>query len=203
MMTVTPSPTPSPATLTLTTHFDSVPPGWRIPTERDDQEWVALPGGELEAPRPSTPGVPGAREAAWSRATTCRACRDRRQGRSGNEPSSEHPPLLCFACYRLGIERDLKLRAARELHTASDARFQISLPFEPVNRARLNQLRAARGEARAAERSGAGRYTDRRRRAQIEARHALQRLAEGLKARGLVLDGDVHGRPRSAVAVRY
>jgi hypothetical protein len=61
------------------------------------------------------------------------------------------------------------------------------LPFEPVNRARLSHLRAARAEARTAGRQGAGLYADRRRRAQIAARHALQSVAEGLRARGMAL----------------
>jgi hypothetical protein len=36
--------------------------------------------------------------------------------------------------------------------------------------------------ARATAQSGSGRYVDRRRHAQIEARHALERIAEGLRA---------------------
>jgi hypothetical protein len=69
--------------------------------------------------------------------------------------------------------------------TASEERFQDSLPFEPVNRARLECLRAERGLARAAMKSGVGQYVDKRRRAQMAARHALQRLAAGLQSSGV------------------
>lgn len=124
------------------------------------REWLPLPGGELEAPR------------ARALCPSCRA--------SGRRP-------LCLACFRADRARERALLAARELNTASEARFQTTLPFEPVNRARLNQLRAARQSARAEARQGVGRYADRRRQAQIAARHALQRLAEGLKARGIAV----------------
>ena len=77
------------------------------------------------------------------------------------------------------------MRAAGELDTASDARFQSQLPFEPVNRARLDTLKAARIDARATASQGIGQYADKRRHAQIEARHALQAIAAGLRARQL------------------
>lgn len=203
MMTLTPSRTTNPATLTSPTAAEPFLPDFRAHGDADDHEWVTLPGGELEAPRPRVQTTSAVRGALGQRATTCLACRERRQGVSGAEASSPAAQPLCFACYRLGIERDLKLRAARDVHAASEAQFQVSLPFEPVNRARLNQLRAARSEARAAERSGPGRFTHRRRHAQIEARHALQRLAEGLKARGLVPGAGTRASARSAGAVRY
>lgn len=77
------------------------------------------------------------------------------------------------------------MKEAGELDTASDARFQTQLPFEPVNRARLGGLKAERAEARATASQGIGQYADRRRHAQIQARHALQAVAAGLKARQL------------------
>jgi hypothetical protein len=83
------------------------------------------------------------------------------------------------------LERVRGLRAARELDTATDARFQSQLPFEPVNRARLGMLKAERSKARAAAAEGIGRYVDKRRHAQIEARHALQQIGAGLAARQL------------------
>ena len=131
-----------------------------VQTVSSDRDWVPLPGGELEAPRPSV---------------LCAGCRDvrRRLADAGGRPEA-HSKALCLNCYRAGRERDRKLVAARDLDAASEARFQISLPFEPVNRARLNQLRAARQEARVADRRGAWMYVDKRRQAQIEARHALQ-----------------------------
>lgn len=142
----------------------------------DSRDWLALPGGELEAPRPKA---------------LCLACRERlRQAAAqGSWPKSDpaRPRTLCFGCYRTQLDRDRRLKAAAELDTASDARFQSSLPLEPVNRARLIQLRAARQAARDEERQGVGLYVDKRRRAQIAARHALQRLAAGLKARGVLV----------------
>ena len=77
------------------------------------------------------------------------------------------------------------MQAARNLCTASEARFQETLPFEPVNRARLQQLRMERATARAGSKSGSGRFVDKRRQAQIAARHALDRIAAGLKSRGV------------------
>jgi len=80
------------------------------------------------------------------------------------------------------------LKAAGELDTASVARFQTQLPFEPVNQPRLDQLKAERAESRATDVRGIGQYANKRRRAQIEARHALQKIAEGLRGRRLTAD---------------
>jgi hypothetical protein len=77
------------------------------------------------------------------------------------------------------------LQAARNLYTASEARFQDTLPFEPVNRVRLERLRTERSAARAGLKSGSGRFVDTRRQAQIAARHALDRIAARLKSRGV------------------
>lgn len=141
----------------------------------DSRDWLALPGGELEAPRPKA---------------LCLGCRERlRQAVSQGawpKPDAERSRTLCFGCYRAQLDRDRRLKAAAELDTASEARFQTSLPLEPVNRARLNQLRSARQAAREEERHGIGAYVDKRRRAQIAARHALERLAAGLRARGVL-----------------
>lgn len=124
-----------------------------------DSDWVAFPGGELEGKRPKA---------------LCRACRDR-SFRSGS------PAPLCFQCYRVDLDRERALRAAGQLDTASDERFQAALPFAPVNTRRLDMLRAERSVERAAMQTGVGRYVDRRRQAQIAARHALQEIAAGLK----------------------
>jgi hypothetical protein len=91
---------------------------------------------------------------------------------------------LCFQCYRVELDRDRALKAAGQLDTASEERFQSALPFEPVNHARLERLRADRLAARATFQAGTGQFVDKRRRAQIAARHALQRIAAGLQARG-------------------
>src|SRR6185503_9334981 len=125
-------------------------------SEVAEKEWVSLPGGELEAPRPSV---------------LCPACRAKLQAnvvkRSTADAANPSKQPLCFACYRAGLERDQALKAAGELNTATDARFQTTLPFEPVNQARLTRLRQERASARAAAQAGVGRYIDKRRHAQI------------------------------------
>jgi hypothetical protein len=93
---------------------------------------------------------------------------------------------LCFQCYRAGLERDQQLRAAGQLDTASPERFQSQLPFEPVDVPRLAVLKAERANQRALGASmldGTARFADRRRQAQIAARHMLHALGAGLKAR--------------------
>ena len=134
--------------------------------EVTENEWVTFPGGELEGQRPKV---------------MCPACRHRALRASVNTARG----FLCFQCYRVDQARERALRSARSLNTASEARFQDSLPFEPVNRARLEHLRAERSTARAALKSGAGAFVDRRRQAQIAARHALDRIAAGLRSRGV------------------
>jgi hypothetical protein len=139
-----------------------------------DDDWVTFPGGELEGKRPKAL-CPACRERLKRAAVAGRAHADER-GRAHADRT------LCFQCYRAELERDKALRAAGALDTASDERFQSALPFEPVNRPRLEMLKAERAEARAALRAGVEPYTDRRRRAQIAARHALQTVAAGLNA---------------------
>ena len=136
-------------------------------------EWVTFPGGELEGKRPKA---------------LCAACREaltREAATYGLSGEARRSRLLCFDCYRADLARARALKEAGELDTASDARFQSQLPFEPVNHARLEGLKAARAEARAAASQGIGQYADKRRHAQIQARHALQAIAAGLKARQL------------------
>lgn len=137
-------------------------------------EWVTFPGGELEGRRPRT---------------LCRACREAlnvavRAGapQSGSAASRR---TLCFQCYRAELDRERALAAASELDTASDARFQTQLPFEPVNTARLAMLKAEHVAARGVMLQGAGRFVDRRRQAQIAARHALQAIVAGVTAHRL------------------
>ena len=79
-----------------------------IPSPVEDQEWVGFPGGELEGQRPKA---------------LCQSCR----ARASASPAFE-PRRLCFQCYRLGLERDRALRAAGHLNTASEERFQTTLP---------------------------------------------------------------------------
>jgi len=136
-------------------------------------EWITFPGGELEGRRPKA---------------RCPACRARNGRLESRAP-------LCFQCYRAELDRERALTAAGQLDTASDERFQTALPFEPINMPRLQMLRAARATERAAERAGlqtgAGRYADKRRQAQIAARHALQQIAAGVQARGTTL-AEIH-----------
>lgn len=137
------------------------------------EEWVTFPGGELEGKRPRV---------------LCAACREalnREAATYGASGSARRSRLLCFACYRADLARTRVLKEAGDLDTASDARFQTQLPFEPVHHARLEMLKASRVEARAAASQGIGRYADKRRHAQIQARHALQAIATRLKARQL------------------
>jgi hypothetical protein len=137
------------------------------------EEWVTFPGGELEGKRPKT---------------LCAACREelkRESAANGQFPASRRSRLLCFDCYRADLARARALKEAGELDTASDARFQTQLPLEPVNHARLDMLKADLAQARATASQGIGRYTDKRRHAQIQARHALHTIAAGLKARQL------------------
>jgi len=135
-------------------------------------EWVGFPGGELEGKRPKA---------------LCPACREALR-REASGPSR----TLCFQCYRADLDRARALEAAGNLNTASAARFQFQLPFEPVNRPRLAMLkveRARASSARGGRSAGAEivdlRFADRRRHAQIEARHALQRIAADVASRQL------------------
>ena len=129
-----------------------------------DNDWVQFPGGELEGQRPRA---------------LCPDCRHKLSERSRELKRAP----LCFQCYRAEIERQRALKAAGDLNTASEERFQSSLPFEPINRARLERLRAERAAARAELRTGSGQFVDRRRRAQIAARDALREIANGLRTR--------------------
>ena len=119
-----------------------------------------FPGGELEGERPKV---------------LCSSCRASRADRTGSRP-------LCFQCYRVSLDRERALQAAGKLDTSSLERFQDGLPFEPVNRPRLEMLRAERVRSRSAMEgnameASAGRFVAKQRRAQIAARHALQRVA--------------------------
>jgi hypothetical protein len=143
------------------------------------EEWVTFPGGELEGKRPKA---------------LCAACREilkREAATYGSSGNARRSRLLCFDCYRADLARVRALKAAGELDTASEARFQTQLPFEPVNHARLALLNAERAAARTAASQGLGQYADRRRQAQIRARRALQSIAAGLKARQLTPAAEV------------
>src|SRR3954452_2620239 len=135
------------------------------------EEWVTFPGGELEGKRPRT------------LCSQCREALKRASAGGGGSGVDRRSRLLCFRCYRAEIARASALKDAGELDTATDARFQTQLPFEPVNYARLETLKAARIEARELAKQGTGQYVDKRRGAQIQARHALQTIAAGLNAR--------------------
>lgn len=131
-------------------------------------EWLGFPGGELEGKRPRRL-CPDCRAALQAAATAG-------AGETGRKP-------LCFQCYRAEVERERRLKAAGELNTASIERFQSALPFEAVNVPRLEMLKADRAVARTANSAGMGRFEDRRRRAQIAARRALQQIVATLSGR--------------------
>ena len=146
-----------------------------------ETDWVAFPGGELEGRRPRV---------------LCGVCREQLHRRAAGGRASilpgvghrGHAAPLCFACYRAELARDRALKTAGELDTATEARFQSVLPLEPIDQARLVRLRAARAAARAADAAaanGMGRYVDKRRRAQIAARHALEQIGTALRMRNL------------------
>ncbi|HEY2904996.1 MAG TPA: hypothetical protein VGJ29_03790 [Vicinamibacterales bacterium] len=126
-------------------------------------EWVSFPGGELQGKRPNTHAT--------------------------HQIDPAHPThqagTLCFQCFRGSLDRDRALKAAGELDTATDGRFQFVLPLEPIDHARLSMLKGDRAVARAEARQGAGELVDRRRRAQIEARHVLQSVLAGVRLRQL------------------
>ena len=131
--------------------------------EAVENEWVTLPGGELEGRRPKT---------------LCGPCRVRK---AAGAPAR----AICFECFRADRRRDEVLKAAGEFESSSDARFHDGLPFEPVNLPRLQRLKAERLAVRRQASAGIGQYADKRRHAQIAARHALQRVAAGLASRQL------------------
>jgi hypothetical protein len=134
-------------------------------------EWVAFPGGELEGKRPK------------ALCPACRAALTCERANPEHVPGGSRPRPLCFQCYRAELDRDRAVHAAGRLDTASNARFQAQLPFEPINLGRLEMLKVERTAARAASVHGIGEYVNQRRQAQIAARHALQAIAAGLRGR--------------------
>jgi hypothetical protein len=144
-----------------------------------ENNWISFPGGELEGQRPRS---------------LCPACRDARNRAAGAERSSwsiggssaSRARTVCFQCYRADLERNRSLSAAGQLNTATTARFQGQLPFESVGISRLQMLKAERSHARVLAASGPGRFdrfADRRRRAQIAARHAIESAISGCRDR--------------------
>ena len=109
------------------------------------EEWVTFPGGELEGKRPKALCGP------------CREALKREAATYGTAGVARRSRLLCFDCYRADLARARAMKAAGELDTATDARFQSQLPFEPVNHARLDMLKAERGVARTAMQRGSAR----------------------------------------------
>lgn len=147
-----------------------------------DSEWITFPGGELEGPRPRVL-CPSCREKLKQSANSRLTLSSRLKRSNALNPSNQSNLILCFSCHLASVARDRALKAAGELDTASEERFQSALPLEPVNRSRLARLRVERATARVTGQAGVGRYVDRRRHAQIAARHALERIVVGLRAR--------------------
>jgi hypothetical protein len=138
-------------------------------------EWAPFPGDELEGNRPRR---------------LCSACREQLNRRlwggiTSRSRAAKAVQPICFQCYRADLEHQKALHAAGELDTASAERFQHLLPLEPVKAPRLSMLKVERAKVRAAAKVGVARFVDRRRRGQIEARHALEALATGLRRREL------------------
>jgi hypothetical protein len=133
--------------------------GSQTDSQIGEDEWVSFPGGELEGKRPKT---------------LCAACREQLRRQAAGRGVTQRPRALCFQCYRAEMDRERALEAAGNLDTASVERFQTTLPFEPVDTVRLRMLRVEHARARAAMPDGTARFVDKRRRAQIAARHALQ-----------------------------
>lgn len=142
----------------------------QMPAEAIADEWVTFPGGELEGKRPKA---------------LCPTCREALKA-GVLRPARRMGPrrMLCFQCYRAELERDRALRAAGEINTGTETRLQFQLPFEPINHPRLEMLKAERTIARTITAPS----VVARRRAQIEARHLLQQVVEGVRARGLAPD---------------
>ena len=111
-------------------------------------QWVTLPGGELEGRRPIV---------------LCGPCRMRRA--IGAERKA-----VCFECYKADARRQRAFESAASLDTGSTERLQSGLPFEAVDRPRLERLKGERVAARQQLRVGVGRFVDKRRHAQIAAR---------------------------------
>jgi hypothetical protein len=130
-------------------------------------EWLSFPGGELEGKRPKE---------------LCSDCRDRAHRTADVSLSAGRLRTLCFQCYRAELDRGRAPAVAGRDMTAV-SRFQAALPFEPVNKPRLAMLKVERATAREAMRQGMGRFADRRRQAQIAARHALNVIVAGVSAR--------------------
>lgn len=134
--------------------------------------WVRLPGGELEAPRPR------------ARCVTCRAAIEQKPTGYAQRGAADGGPA-CFVCYRAHVAHERRLKAAAQFAGTSSARFQEALPFSPVDRLQLERLRSERLAERRASATGMGRFADRRRGAQLAARRALQCIGEGLRVRHL------------------
>jgi len=132
-----------------------------------DHDWISFPGGELEGKRPKA---------------LCGPCRQALQSAAfGTAAAGRTRKTLCFQCYRAELERERAIRDAGDRNTTSNERFQYQLPLEPIDRPRLAQLKIERAHERASLPATA----NRRRQAQIDARRALQQIANGLATRGL------------------
>lgn len=119
-------------------------------------DWVALPGGELEGPRPRA---------------RCAGCRDR-------ESAGEPQPALCFACYRAQRARERAIgevlaRAASPFASGGDP--PVGGEVRGVVRHFCLPPSPADGDPRYVE------LARRRRQAQIAARRALAEPAIDLE----------------------
>jgi len=137
-----------------------------------EQDWISFPGGELEGKRPKA---------------LCGPCRQALRSAAFSAPSAVRArKTLCFQCYRAELERERAIRDAGDRNTTSDERFQFQLPLEPIDRPRLARLKIERAH----DRASLPPTVNRRRHAQIDARHALQQIAAGLASRGLAASSE-------------
>jgi hypothetical protein len=118
--------------------------GHALPQVDEGQQLALHEGWAAPLRRPGTGEHP-------QRATVCAGCREKeaRYGfRDDEDPANERPRTLCFSCFRVEVSRRqaVKARLARGWNAQ-----QVSLPLEETLKA----------------------LTQRRRRAQIAARHAL------------------------------
>jgi hypothetical protein len=151
-----------------------------------ENHWISFPGGELEGQRPKVlcPACRDALNRAAAAEHSVTVNESNSSAAVGDSPqNARHPRTLCFQCYRADLERHRSLMAAGQLNTATTERFQGQLPFEVVDNLRLQMLKAERTQARVLAASGPGGCADRRRRAQIAARHALESAITGCRER--------------------
>src|SRR5262245_47528606 len=102
----------------------------RAPAQVVEKEWIEFPGGELEGTRPRA---------------LCPVCREKvKAGLQPRTTKTKAKAPLCFQCYRAELDRERMVKAAGDLHTASEERVQTTQQFVPVQRPLRGRRRAGR-----------------------------------------------------------